>query len=90
MFLAVPRDRIIELLNLPKKRITESVLDLLSKCDEIVEDGNSDAGSDSDDAREDEAGPSVEPLSAARSISSTETLASVDGKYVLKESQDEL
>lgn len=86
---AVPRERLIELLSLPKKRVCESVLELLGSCEELVEEDDGDLTDTSveSSSRKAQDGSVMELLPETGSVSSDTVLASVDSERSAKESQ---
>ena len=79
-FYAVPKERLLELLNLPKKRYLASIINLLRTCEELVEekDGSSTDSTISDHDGADADGEAVELLSETGSISENCDVASMD------------
>lgn len=91
-YYAVPKDRLIELLSLPKKRILASVLHLLRSCEELVEEENDGGASDSSQCSTPgatEVSETVELLSEPGSTSSDSDVAAVDGHDGVKEAQEQ-
>lgn len=87
---AVPKERLIELLSLPRKRILASILQLLRSCEELVEEKD---GSASDTAScsaggEAEDSQTMELLSESGSVSSDKEVAAVDGQCGASQAQE--
>ncbi|AXH77248.1 MAG: hypothetical protein [Cressdnaviricota sp.] len=89
-YYAVPKERLLELLNLPKKRVLASVINLLRTCEELVEekDGSSTDSTVSDGPGANAEGEAVELLSETGSISQNCDLASMDRECGSEKSQE--
>lgn len=82
VYLAVSRDRLRELLTLPKKKVVESVIDLLDHAEELISDnGDTETDGDDVDGREDSESETVELLSDAGCSPSDKEVATISGGH---------